>query len=176
MKYPAVRMAIMAITFTLVWTLFEHFMGYNTNRHDIGQYSRLVPAFVFYFFVFRAVWLQRKQDGGVINFAKGLKIGAATAVLYGLLAALWFAAYAEIINPKYASTLKTFELQKLENAHAGPEQVASKLKELELSSGGSFLSYFLLFVFMTFFGCAVALASAFLLRKKQNTSIPNSNP
>jgi hypothetical protein len=167
MKYPAVRMALLAITFTLVWTLFEHFMGYNTNRHDIGQFTRLVPAFVFYYFVFKAVWLQRKQDGGVLDFAMGLKIGAATAVLYGLLAAVWFAAYAEIINPKYASTLKTFELNKLESTHAGPDQVASKLKELELSSGGSFLSYFLLFVFMTFFGCAVALVAAFLLKRKK---------
>jgi hypothetical protein len=82
-------------------------------------------------------------------------------------AAVWFAAYAEIINPKYASTLKTFELNKLERTHAGPDQVASKLKELELSSGGSFLSYFLLFVFMTFFGCAVALVAAFMLKRKK---------
>jgi hypothetical protein len=58
-------------------------------------------------------------------------------------------------------------LSKLESVHAGPEQIASKLKELELSSGGSFLSYFLLFVFMTFFGCAVALVAAFLLRRKK---------
>jgi len=167
MKYPAVRMALLAITFTLIWTLFEHFMGYNTNRHDIGQFTRLMPAFVFYYLVVRAVWLQRKQDGGALIFARGLKIGAATAVLYGFLAAIWFAVYAEIINPKYASTLRTFELSKLESVHAGPEQIASKLKELELSSGGSFLSYFLLFVFMTFFGCAVALVAAFLLRRKK---------
>ena len=167
MNFPAVRMALLALVFTIAWTLVEHYAGFNTTRHDIGQYTRMVVPLVFYILVVSAIWLQRKQDGGSIPFARALKIGAATAVLYGALSAFWFAIYAEIINPAYASTLRAFELKKLENAHATPEQLAAKMKDVSLNSGGSFLSYFLLFVFMTFFGCAVALVAAFVLKKKK---------
>jgi len=160
-------MALLALVFTIAWTMMEHYSGFNTTRHDIGQYTRMVIPFVFYFLVVRAIWLQRKADGGSIPFARAVKIGAATAVLYGALSAFWFAIYAEIINPAYASTLRDFELKKLENVHATPEQVAAKMKDISLNSGGSFLSYFLLFVFMTFFGCAVALVAAFVLKKKK---------
>ena len=159
MNFPAVRMALLALVFTIAWTLVEHYAGFNTTRHDIGQYTRMVVPLVFYVLVVYA-----------IPFARALRIGAATAVIFGALSAFWFAIYAEIINPAYASTLREFELKKLENAHATPEQKKKKMKDVSLnslSSGGSFLSYFLLFVFMTFFGCAVALVAAFVLKKKK---------
>jgi len=75
--------------------------------------------------------------------------------------------YAEVINPQYRPTLIAYERSKLEAAHATPEQIADKLKEVEMSSGGSFLSYLLLFVFMFLFGFIVAVIASLIFKKKK---------
>jgi hypothetical protein len=44
MKTPAVKYAVIALIFSIVWTFIEHVLGYNTTKHEIGQYARLIPA------------------------------------------------------------------------------------------------------------------------------------
>src|SRR2546428_8811659 len=156
MKNTAIKFALIALALTIIWSLIEHFMGFNTTKHEIGQYTRMVTPFVFYACVVMAILsFKNHQNDNYLSLAEGIKIGAITSVIYGVLSTCWFALYAEVINPQYAQTLKAYELSKLQTANAPATEIAETMKEVEMTSGGSFLSYFFLFLFMTLFGCLI---------------------
>ncbi|SMO59718.1 DUF4199 domain-containing protein [Solitalea koreensis] len=168
MKNTAIKFALIALATTIIWTLTEHFLGFNTTKHEIGQHTRLVTPFVFYACVVLGILsFKNHQNHNNLSWAGGLKTGALISVIYGSLSLCWFALYAEVINPEYASTLKAYELNKLRAANATAAEIAERMKDVELSTGGSFLSYFFLFLFMTLFGCLIALIATWLLRKKR---------
>jgi hypothetical protein len=37
MKSPAIKYGVYALLFTLVWTIIEHVLGYNTTNHETGK-------------------------------------------------------------------------------------------------------------------------------------------
>jgi hypothetical protein len=166
MKNIAVRYALIAFIITVVWTLFEHQMGYNTVNHAVGQYTRMVSAFIFYFFIAFAIALQKRSQRDIISFKEGFVTGLIVCVIYAPLSALWFAVYGEIINPRYQASLMEFEKSKLVAIKASPIIIADKMKEVQLTSGGSFLSYFLLFVFTFLIGAIIAFTTSLLVRNQ----------
>jgi hypothetical protein len=166
MNRIAIKYAFILLIITIIWTLIEHVLGYNTTKHEIGQYTRLIIAFVYYAFVALVIVRVRKQKRGSLTFAKGLKAGTITALTYGFLVTGWYALYAEVINKQFQPTLLAFERHRLEAEHATPEQIADKLKDVEMQSGGSVTSYLFLFVFMFLFGFAVAVIASLIFKRK----------
>lgn len=167
MKNPAVKYAVIALLISIVWTLIEHVLGWNTTHHEIGQYARLLGAFVFYILIFVALYETRKQQGGALGFGEGFKTGAWLSIIYSLGISAWYALYGEIINTQFKPSLTDFERAKLEAAHATPEAIAAKMKEVDMSTGGSVLSYLLLFVFMLLFGLVLSAIAALIFKKKK---------
>jgi hypothetical protein len=166
------RTVLALLVFTILWTLVEHVLGFNTSRHDIGQYSRLFTAIVFYAAIVIAIIKKRQQQNGVLGFAEGFRTGLAITLIYSLLITLWFAFYAEVINPSYKSSLMEFERKKITSSGASAEEITSKMNEVDMSSGGSFTSYLLLFAFMATAGLIVSLIAAIVL-KRQPEQAPN---
>jgi hypothetical protein len=170
MKNPAVKYGVIALFITIAWTLIEHVLGFNTTKHEIGQYARLLGAFVFYFLIIKAIHTVRNQQGGSLSFGEGFKTGAILSVIYSLGISLWYALYGEVINTQYKPTLMAFERSKLEAANASPESIADKMKEVDMSTGGSLLSYILLVVFMCLIGLVVAAIAAVILKRKKTAT------
>lgn len=168
MKNTAVKYAMYPLSISIIWTIIEHFLGYNTTKHEIGQYTRMLGAIVFYILVVVAIYQVRKQQNGALRFGEGFKTGVIVSVFYSAGVSIWYALYGEIINTQYKPSLLAFERSKLEAAHATPDIIAAKMKEVEMTTGGSVLSYILLFVFMSLFGIIItAIASLILKRKKR---------
>jgi hypothetical protein len=165
-KRVAFRYALIAFVVAVVWTMIEHYLGYNTTNHEVGQYARMLSAFVFYFCIILAVWQVRRKQNNELSFSDGLKTGAILSGVYSLLIAIWYAIYGEIINPQYQSTLMDFERKKMVSAKLSETQIAEKLKQVEMSSGGSISSYILLIVFMFLFGMVVAFITTLVLKKR----------
>jgi hypothetical protein len=167
MKNTGVRYGIIAFVITVVWTIIEHFLGWNTTNHETGQYARMLGAFIFYFLVILSIYARRKRKGGQLSFGEGFRTGATVSLIYALGCVILYSLYGELINTQYKPTLMAFERSKLEAAHATPEAIATKMKQIDLSSGGSVLSYTLLFVFMFAFGCIIAAVTALVLKRSK---------
>jgi hypothetical protein len=167
MKTPAVKYGFITLIITIVWTMIEHVLGYNTTKHEIGQYARMVGAVIFYITVFMAVYATRKQQGGSLTFGEGFKAGAIVTVIYSLGVAVWYALYGEVINTQYKPTLLAFERAKLEAAHATPEAIAAKLKEVDMTSGGTVMSYLFLIFFMSLFGFVLTIIASLIFKRKK---------
>jgi hypothetical protein len=164
------RFTILAFIVTVIWTIIEHVLGYNTTKHETGQYTRMLPAFFFYLCIILAIWNRRKQNGS-LSFGEGFRTGALISVYYSILVAIWYAIYAEVINKEYQSSLLAFTRKQLEASNASQQEMTAKLKEVEMSSGGSFLSYVLLFVFMTVGGLVISLIASAILKKKKAVTV-----
>ena len=165
-KDPALKFAMIAIMFTIVWTLIEHYLGFNTVNHQTGQYTRLVTAIVYYSLVILTIWTKRRRQGNTLSLSEGLRSGSAISFLYAIMATVWFAIYAEWINKDFQSSLLAFERSNLEATHASQEFIASKMKQFQLMSGGSFISYLILFAFLTLAGFVVSVIATLVLRRR----------
>lgn len=166
-KRIALQYALIAFVFAVIWTLIEHVLGYNTTNHEVGQYARMLSAFVFYFFIILAVWQVRRKQNNQLSFSDSLKTGAILSAVYSILISVWYAIYGEMINPQYQSSLMDFERKKMIAAKLSEKEITEKLKQVEMSSGGSFSSYLLLVAFMFLFGIVVAFIATLVLRRKQ---------
>ncbi|MBV9989559.1 MAG: DUF4199 domain-containing protein [Chitinophagaceae bacterium] len=173
MKNPGIRYGIIAFIITVIWTIAEHFLGWNTTNHETGQYARLMGSFIFYFLVIVAIYQRRKQQGGRMSFGEGFSTGATVSVIYAAGCVLLYSVYGELINTQYKPTLMAFERSKLEAAHASPDAIAAKMKQVDLSSGGSVLSYLLLFVFMFIFGAVIAVIVSLILKRNKVSTNKN---
>ncbi len=167
MKNPAVKYGVYALIITVIWTLIEHFLGYNTTKHEIGQYTRMLATVVFWIMVIMAIVALRKQQGGSLTFGQGFTASVIISVVYSFGVSIWYAIYGEIINTQYKPTLIAFERSKLETAHAAPEIIAAKMKEVDMTTGGSVLSYIFLFVFMSLLGIVIGAIASLLLKRKR---------
>lgn len=165
MKTHASRFAIIALVFTIVWTFLEHFMGYNTTDHETGQYTRLVAAIVFYAFIFIAILKTKKNNGG-ISFTQAFKIGSVVSFIYSIGLSIWYAVYAELINKEYKTTLMAFERSKLEASGVSAEKIEEGMKQVDLMSGGSLLSYVLLFIMSFLVGLVVTAILSLILKSR----------
>jgi hypothetical protein len=171
MKTPGSKFAMIALIFAIVWTLLEHFMGYNTTNHETGQYTRMVGSIVFYAFIFVAILKTKKDNNGTISFAGAFKVGAIVSLVYSLGVSVWYAIYGELINTDYKPTLMAFERAQLVTSGASAEAIESKMKQIDLSSGGSVLSYVLLFVFMFLTGLVITAILSLIFKSRRAATI-----
>jgi hypothetical protein len=104
MKNTAVKYGIYALIITIIWTIIEHFLGYNTTNHETGQYARMVGAFVYWLMIIIAIYSTRKEQGGLLSFGQGMKVTRTIAFIYSLGVTILYCLYGEVINTQYKPT------------------------------------------------------------------------
>lgn len=170
MKTPAVKYGVYALVITVIWTIIEHVLGYNTTNHETGQYARMLGSFVYWVLVVVAIYQTKKQQGGVLSFGEGFKAGAVTSLIYAAGVTAWYAIYGEVINKEFKPTLMAFERSKMEAINATPDMIAAKMKEVDMTTGGSVISYVFLFFFMMLFGVVIAAVASLIMKKRKATN------
>jgi len=169
MKRPAKKFALGALAVITIWILFEHLLGFNTTRHDIGQYTRMFPMFFFLAMIFVAIYYRRRGLGNTLRFAEGFKTGIVMTLIFCAGFTTVIILYQQFLNPEYFSTLHEFCKNKFAAEGLAPEEIDKKLSQLERWQGSSAISYLLLFVFSSIWGIIVsAIASLILMRKPKS--------
>jgi len=164
-----VRIAVIVLIITAAWIAVEHVLGFNTTRHDIGQYTRLLPAFVFWASIFVVV-RNEKRKAGTLTFRDGFKAGVLSALVYSFGFMIIIIIYQGFINPQFYETFKAFSLANLQERSATPGEIEASMKEIEMSYSGSALSYALLFVFSFAWGVILSAIAALIYKSKQAAS------
>lgn len=166
MRMPAVIFAILTLAISTIWILACHMLGYNTTRHDIGQYTRMFPMIFFWLMIIGAIYYQRRKHGHVLSFSEGFKTGLVMTLIYCAGFTIVIILYQQFLNPEYHDTLKAFTLKTLQEKGAAQQEIDEKLKQLEMSAGGSAISYLLLFIFSSIWGIGISAIAALLLRRQ----------
>jgi hypothetical protein len=148
------------------YVLFEHVMGFMTERHDIGQYTRLGSAVFPTLAIALGLRARRRQLGGTITFRQGFETGALITVSFAAVMACFYVLYGTLINPQFVPTYLEYERVRMLAAGASAEEIQEKAAEIT-----TFLSLPVLplmqFGMTTVFGLVVsAIASVVLSRKR----------
>ncbi len=149
------------------WMMMEHELGFNTTKHNIGQYTRILPPFIFYFFIYIALSTRKSHQGNVLFFKHGVQSGALTTIIYSSISTVWIYFYSTLINPFFYSTLVEYETKTMQENNTSVVDTAAKLQELEMTYGGSTLSFIMFFVFNCVIGMIVTLIISYFLRTKK---------
>jgi Protein of unknown function (DUF4199) len=167
MRTLIIKYAFTAAIICFSWTLIEHIAGFNSNRHDIGEYTRLFPVIIYYILIIAAIKRYKAQLAGYISFKDAFKVGIGVSFLYAFLATCWFTFYAEVINTEFQETLSGFEQSKLLHRGATSKEVATSVRDFELTSGGSLLSYLILFFYLFISGSLLAFFTSLIIKKER---------
>jgi hypothetical protein len=166
MNRMVIKYVLIAFVFTVMWTMIEHVLGYNSTKHQIGQYTRILPTFIYWGCVIAGIIEAKNRIAEKISFRQAMNTGVGISVIYSLLVTGWFAVYAEVINKTYKPTLIAFERSRLLAANATSEQIANKIRQVDMQTGGSARSYLMLFAFMVLFGVGITLITSAIVRRK----------
>ena len=162
---PSVKYALIALMITAVWMIVEHVAGWNTTRHDIGEYTRMIPMALFWVMIFVTV-NQSRGGRSPYTFSEGLRDGLMMSLLYCAGFTVLIFLYQTFLNPEFFETFKAYKLSQLEAAHATQAEIDSMSKNMEMSFNGSVASYLLLFVFSFGWGFILSAVAALVYRKK----------
>jgi hypothetical protein len=168
MKRPPVRYALIALAITFVWMIIEHLSGWNTTRHDIGQYTRMLPMILFWVMIFVAINQSRGQRT-VYPFNEGLRDGILMSLIFCAGFTLMVMFYQKFINPEFFDTLKVYTVDQMKLAQKSQAEIDKTLSEMEMSFNGSAISFFLLFVFSFGWGVIISAIAARLYRVKASS-------
>ena len=163
---PSVKYALIALAISTVWIMIEHFMGWNSTHHEIGQYTRMLPMVLFWVLIFVTVNQSRGQRT-VYTFNEGLRDGMLMSLIYCAGFTLVILLYQKFINPEFYETLKAFTLEQMRARNATEAEINESIKNMEMSFNGSAISFFLLFVFSFGWGVILSLIAAAVYKKKE---------
>ncbi len=164
-KRPSIRYAIITLAISLVWILIEHLMGWNTTRHDIGQFTRMLPMVLFWVMIFVTV-NQSRSGKETFTLREGFREGLIMSLIYCAGFSIIVYLYQKILNPEFYDTLKNYTLEQLQKNNATKEQIDAAVKEMQMSYSGSPISFVLLFVFSSVWGVIMSAIAALVYRKK----------
>lgn len=166
MKNISIRFAIIASVTFIIWCCIEHLMGYNTTKMEMGQYTRLASAYLFWVFIVITIIFKKKELGGIVSFASCLKAGVTMVIIYSAITAVWLAFYQHFINPDFYPLVKQFSIDQMKVAGKNEMEMASEIKEIDMSYNGSAFSYLLYFVFSTIAGSIIAMIASLIVRSR----------
>ncbi|MGH9970192.1 MAG: DUF4199 domain-containing protein [Pyrinomonadaceae bacterium] len=116
----------------VVYVMIEHALGFNTTRHNIGQYTRLGGVLVPIVALFLGIKEKRNKElNGRLTFGQGVKTGVLIAVIQTTLTTLFFFVYGNIINPDFLPTLLEFERTKMSSGGYPEAEISAQLERLK---------------------------------------------
>jgi hypothetical protein len=141
-------------------------MGFNSTRHDIGQYTRNIPILIFSVVIFIVIYYERRGYGHSLTWMEGFKVGVLMSLIYAAGFTIEIILYSKFMNPDFCNTFKEFTMQQLQQLGSAQDLIDAKMKEIDFTYGGSGLSYFALFSFSFLWGAIVSAISSLIWMKK----------
>ena len=170
MKNTSVRFGIIASIAFILWVCIEHALGYNTTKMEVGQYTRLASAYLFWLFIIITIIVKKKESGGSISFAQSMKTALLMIIVYSFITAIWLAIYQHFINPDFYSFLRKFSIDQFKAERKSELEITRALKEIDMMYNGSAFSFFMYFVFSTIAGSVIAFIASLIIRSRHKFS------
>lgn len=153
-----------ALVLTIISVFVNHALGFNTERHDIGDYSRNAVTVIFWCSIFLTIVQIRAISGTEHNFLTAFRYGFFYSVFFSAAFALFMVFYQRVINPQFYPTYRQFFESRLVSAKLAPELIASRLRQFDMSFNGDFPTYVLLFLYMAMGGAILSAIAAAIFR------------
>jgi hypothetical protein len=166
MKRPAKKFALGTLAVSIIWILFEHLMGYNTTRLDVGKYTQMFPMIFFWVMLVAAIYYKRRGHGNTLTFAEGFGTGLVMTLIYCLGFTIVIILYQKFLNPNIYSLMKDFTTQQLQQGKLNQQQYDKAIKEVDMVYSGTPTAYLWLFGISALWGIGISAIASLILMKK----------
>jgi|JI8StandDraft_1071087.scaffolds.fasta_scaffold34519_2 hypothetical protein len=153
-----------ALVLTIISVFVNHALGFNTERHDIGDYSRNAVTVIFWCSIFLTIVQIRAISGDDYNFLIAFRLGFFYSAFYSAAFASFMIFYQRVVNPQFYPTYRKFFEERLIGAKLSPEMIASRMRQFDMSFNGDFPTYVLLFLYMAMGGAILSAIAAAIFR------------
>jgi hypothetical protein len=153
-----------AILLTFTSVLINHLLGFNTLRHDIGEYARNAVTAIFWCSIFITVVQVRAITGQEHSFMHAFRTGSLYSVLYSASFSVFMVFYQHVVNPRFYPTYREFFEARLKAAQIAPDLMAIKMRQFDMNFNGDFPTYVLLFLYMAMGGVIMSAIAAAIFR------------
>lgn len=162
-----------AFFLTLVSVLVNHLLGFNTERHDIGEYARKGVTAIFWCSIFLTVVQVRAITGKEHSFMHAFRTGSLYSVLYAASFSIFMVFYQHGVNPRFYPTYREFFEARLKAAQIAPDLMAIKMRQFDMTFNGDFPTYVLLFLYMAMGGVILSAIAGALFRNPAKSTGTN---
>ena len=163
---PEIKIGLLTGLGVCAWVLGEFALGFHTTRLELGRYTGYGAVAIPVAGIWLALRGRRTRQGGWLAFGEGFRAGMTVSVLCAVIAAVFLAAYNQIINPGWMQNAWKLEKARLERAGATEQQLAKQETLMKLS--GSALGPFVLELPRTvMMGMVITVAGALALRRER---------
>jgi len=170
MKRPEKKFALGTLAVCVIWILFEHVMGYNSEKWNIGRYTNDFPVVFYSAMLFVAIYYKRRGLGDTLNFAEGFRTGIIMSLIFSLGFTIVIILYQKFLNPHMIVSVEAFITQQLNEGTMNTQQYESAMKDADNTYGGTFMSYAWLFIFTVLWGIGISAIASLILQKKPETA------
>lgn len=160
-----------ALLLTFASVFINHLLGFNTERHDLGDTARNSVTIVFWCSIFLTIVQMRPYHGSEHNFFMAFKGACIYVVLYSGAFAIFVAIYQHFINPQFYPTYRIYFEKRLVEAKIPAKLLAVKMRQFDMNFNGDFPSYLLLFLYMAMGGVILSAIGAALYRNPSGANI-----
>lgn len=165
-KYAAISAIVL-----IIWVMAEHFLGFNTTKMEIGQYTQPIIAFAVLIFLFLGIKEKKNKIlHGQLLFMQGMKTAFYISLFYALLQGIWFAIYSNYINPDYAALTLQFKEKQLIAAGKTPQQIADELSTTKMIFDNGIRQFGFFILSTTIINTLVGAILTLFLRTKETKS------
>ena len=110
----------------------------------------------------------KKINNGYIKLSEALKTGVGTALISGIVIALYFVIMSQYIDPEFIN--KSIEYQKQKMLQENPEislESVDKIFDMQKEFSGPIITSGFIIIFNLFFGFIISLVVGLILKKSQ---------
>jgi hypothetical protein len=167
-----IKYALLSAALLVVWVMVEHFLGFNSTRMDIGEYTHSVTPLATLVLLFLGIREKRNRElNGQLTFWQGLRTAFWISFFYAILQALWFALYSNLINPEYTALTVQFKQKQLELSGKTPGQVEDELRITRMIFDGGIKQFVFFILATTATGTLVGAILTLFLKTKKTTRV-----
>lgn len=153
-----------AFVLTVASVFVNHLLGFNTERHETGEYARNAVTAIFWCSIFLTVVQIRAASGNEHSFMDAFRNGSLYSVLYSASFSLFMVFYQKVVNPRFYPTYREFFEARLKAAQIAPDLMAVKMRQFDMTFNGDFPTYVLLFLYMAMGGVIMAAIAGAIFR------------
>ncbi len=167
-RYGLISSVVLIVLFLIEWAIFNN---KNYAAQEVMGYASMIIAMLFVFFGIKHY--RDKENGGLLSFGQGMKVGVLIVLIPALVYGLFDVLYILVLNPGFmndyfnyylAEMQKTMTAQEFEKARASMESQKAMFSKPVVNFMVMFLTVFVI-------GMIVTVISSLILRRRARTAI-----
>lgn len=171
MKKTALRFGLYGIYLLFAFCLVRYFINPHPTNFDDQETIGWIGILLSVVFVFFGIKYYRdKENGGILRFGEGMKLGLLITIFPALLFAVYSVLYSEVLDPGFMDNYYAWQVEKVKSSVPAAE-LEQQLKEMQQQKdmfASPLVQFLAMFLSVFVVGLIVTVISTLVLKRKNS--------